>query len=202
MTKEYFHIQRLGFPWTKKPAIKVGDVIKTEGFNPFFEYYNSYRHDLCPVNNGAQHIERLQLLENIALGNLETSSQVNTAKLGASIANHFILYSRELIFESVRAEKFSELPSRQKCIWVAEGQEGLKHWQERLKSKNCKETQVFRVEIDGKIHTASEENLPYGEHPHSEMLQLAENYWLGTSTDPRKMETFFEGTMKVLDKIL
>ena len=204
MKKNYYHIQRIGVYRANRPYYKVGDIVKTNDFNPYFEYYNSYIHPNLTVNLNTPEefqLSRLKMLEAVSSSSITMKDQVEVAKIGELIAQHFITYTRELVFEAVRAEKFPHLPSRQKCIWVVDSLDGLKHWKSRLPPASGYDIEVFKVDIQGNIHSASEEHLLYGEFLHSEMIDAANKYWNGTISETIRKETLFEGEMRILEKI-
>lgn len=204
MAAEYYHIQSIGQAWARKTPMQVGEVIKTNGFNPFFSYYENFTHSPMIINQGQPNEEALPrwiVLQAASEGQINFPKVQTAAQLGVNIAGHFLRYARELLFESIREKEFGNLPSRQRCIWVAEGREQLEHWRKRLVSKENTAVHIFKVEVNGNIHTASEEYLPYEEISHTEMIDRARRYWSGHYTVPLKRETFFEGEMKILEQI-
>ncbi|EOJ5472839.1 DUF2441 domain-containing protein, partial [Escherichia coli] len=153
------------------------------------------------VNGHLTDYTRMQWLYGLKTGSLTTKCSVqDIAAVGQELAMHFCKYTRELIWEAVRVEYYPKKPSRQKCLWVSQGEESLYYWISQL-GLGDNQT-VFRVELDGVIHEASDEHLMNDDIPYDIALEKAHKYWSGEIVDPLKKEILFEGNMRILEHIL
>ncbi|EQA6229221.1 DUF2441 domain-containing protein [Enterobacter hormaechei] len=118
------------------------------------------------------------------------------AKMGFETARYFSNYVRELIWENVRKSEFNDLPSRQKCIWLAQGEDNLQFWLSRI-GKSSKDINVFKVVPSGILHSADEELLLTDIEPYDETLIKARQYWSGIITNQNSKEVLFEGSLKI-----
>lgn len=106
---------------------------------------------------------------------------------------------RELAYESIRKEFYSELPSRHNCIWLmADDKRSIEFWKNILRSKTQR---VFKVTIDGKIHRAANKWLIGGTMPLIEIYTMAHKYWKGEGIGNFDDEILFEGKLKILEEI-
>lgn len=204
MAEDYFHIAPKIVPkWSLFPALKVGDTIKTGDFNPFFNFFLSSNLPTENVNVDGEVSpwSWMQFLAGIRFGTMNTSMGVqDIATRGHYLAMHFCKYTRELIWESVRATHYPDKPSRQKCIWVCCGADNLEYWKPHLSNKKD-DLFVYRVELEGVTHEASDEHLMKDDMPYEEALLMAHRYWKGEIANPLAKETLFEGRMKILELI-
>jgi Protein of unknown function (DUF2441) len=107
---------------------------------------------------------------------------------------------RELTLESIRQEYYYQLPSRQKCIWlIPENENSLTFWKNIIHNQNQK---LFRVSVDGKIHRAAQKWLEGGTFSVNKWNSLAHNYWKGQDSGDIEDEILFEGTVKIIDRIV
>lgn len=201
---DYFYIAtKSQNPWVKYRPLAVGDLASTSFPNPFFNYFLSSNIPPIPVNvNGhLTDYTRMQWLYGLKTGSLTTKCSVqDIAAVGQELAMHFCKYTRELIWEAVRVEYYPKKPSRQKCLWVSQGEESLHYWISQLGLWDNQT--VFRVELDGVIHEASDEHLMNDDIPYDIALEKAHKYWSGEIVDPLKKEILFEGNMRILEHIL
>lgn len=106
---------------------------------------------------------------------------------------------RELTLETIRRDCYPELPSRHNCIWLSpDDKKSLAFWKP-LVHGNTKN--VFRVEIDGKVHRAANKWLITGMLPLNEINGMAHNYWKGVDTGGFEDEILFIGKMKIIEKL-
>lgn len=205
MPRDFFHITRTNvLPWSTYPLMQVGNVVETGAVNPFFNYFLAGVRQTIPVNInnlGIQHFSEMIFLTNLANGGMTTSMSVSdVARLGQDLAMHFCKYTRELIWEDIRAARYPEKPSRKKCLWLAEGEDNLNYWLSKLGSAN--DLLVFRVEVDeGITHDASDEHLMSDNMAYNEAIAMAECYWNGEISNPIAKEVLFEGRLRVLEHI-
>ncbi|EFJ3241765.1 DUF2441 domain-containing protein [Escherichia coli] len=177
-------------------------MASTEFPNPFFNYFLSSNIPPIPVNIGGRvtSYSRMQWLYGLKSGALTTElSAQMIATVGQEMAMHFCKYTRELIWEAVRVEGYADKPSRQKCLWVSQGEENLNYWISQLGLGNNQI--VYRVELDGIIHEASDEHLMNDDIPYNLALEKAKKYWDGEITKQLAREILFEGRMRILEQI-
>lgn len=108
---------------------------------------------------------------------------------------HYLRFSRESIFEEVRANFFPNMPSRLRCLWVIpDDKDAVKYWWNTL----GKQGRILELSISGKIHQASQQYLSLSTNSFDLLRQDAFKYWT-SATGRNKMEDecLFEGFAKV-----
>lgn len=189
--------------WVEHKPLTVGDLAITKFPNPFFNYFLNSNIPPIPVKINGQQVNytRMQWLYGLKAGTITTGSSAQLiAAVGQEMAMHFCKYTRELIWEAVRVESYPDKPSRQKCLWVSQGEENMKYWISQLGLGNNQA--VYRVELDGVMHDASNEHLMNDDIPYDLALEKAHRYWTGEITNPLAKEILFEGKMRVLEQVL
>lgn len=204
MPADYFYITSSKTePWNPHPPIAVGDIIETVDVNPFFNFFLSANLRTERVNNGGvtENWSWMRFLGAIRDGSMKTSmSTQDVAARGHYLAMHFCKYTRELIWESVRLANYKEKPSRQKCLWLTQGEQNLEYWKSKIvNDQNLR--QVFRVEIDGTTHEASDEHLMNDNLPYQQALDMSHRYWRGEISNPIAREILFEGKMRIIEQV-
>lgn len=198
---QYFHINHTT-DYSGYRAISVGDILETsrEGFNPYFrntlngpKKFNLSDKESLPI---------LDFFRRLSLGELDNYKQLmnhrEVARYSFQFLSSFIKITREMHFENVRVRNFSELPSRQHCIWLAESLEDAQYWKERLVGRvNCR---IFRVEVDGSVFRTNEGHLIQEAEPFDITIQRAKDYWNGRPSNGRN-EVLFEGSFRVLEQV-
>jgi len=200
---DYFHIaDKKSQPWSTHQPIKIGDVLTTSTINPYFNYYltSNYPKEIVTFPDGQQLLSRMFVLQEIKEKRMNNPNSQHVAKMGYETAKYFSNYTRELIWENVRKEEFNDLPSRQKCIWLAQGEENLQFWLNRI-GKAAKDINVFRVIPSGSLHSANEELLLNDIEPYDETLMKARQYWSGLITNQNSKEVLFEGNLKIKELV-
>ncbi|CAI2768165.1 DUF2441 domain-containing protein [Flavobacterium collinsii] len=138
----------------------------------------------------------LALQNQLLRDNVTVSLQVNT-KL-ANYLGYYIKHLNEMIFEEIRAEHFSSLPSRMHGIWLCNEDE-IGKWQNILGS-DC-ETEIYRVSATGFVHHANASLIRTDSLPISEIEELARMYWSEVPFDKdycKESEILFEGELEIL----
>lgn len=205
MAKEYFHItKKAALPWSKYPCLKVGDVVETGEVNPFFNYFLTANRpvEIIKYPDGTtQQLSEMEFLTALSRNSLSINLSVaEIARRGQDLAMHFCKYTRELIWERIRAESYPEKPSRQKCLWLAEGEENLQYWLSQL--GRPEDIHVFRLEIDGVTHDASDEHLMNDHVTYDQAIIMAKSYWNGDISNVVAKEVLFEGRAKVVGQFI
>lgn len=126
-------------------------------------------------------------------------SPIATLKEATDSLGNSLRIIRELAFESVRKEFYSELPSRQKCIWLIPNErQSFDFWKSILQDKNQR---IFKVEVDGKIHRAAQKWLIGGTVPLDEINSKAHKYWKGEDSGSFEDEILFVGNLKIHEEL-
>lgn len=111
---------------------------------------------------------------------------------------HYQRLSREMIFEEVRREHFSELPSRLYCLWVMpEEQSSIEYWKTEIPGEK---RFLLKLELSGVIHKANQKFLDLNFDSMNTNRDRAFKYWSGsTGSGQIEDEFLFIGTAKVLE---
>ncbi|HID8898856.1 TPA: DUF2441 domain-containing protein [Enterobacter hormaechei] len=204
MSDDYFYITSSKIEaWNPYPTIAAGDIIETGDVNPFFNFFLSANLRTEPVNNGGviENWSWMRFLGAIRDGSMKTPmSTQDVAAKGHYLAMYFCKYTRELIWEAVRLADYGEKPSRHRCLWLSLGEQNLNYWKSQVVAdQNLR--QIFRVEIDGRTHEASDEHLMNDNVPYHEALDMSHRYWKGEISNPLAKEILFEGKMRVIERV-
>ncbi len=184
--------------WSPFQKWGVDDVIDIGGeSNPYFRFFEvQQKTNLVTTEDQVTHqIPGKQFLNLVRQGEVNCP---NIAGVAFDLVQHFVSYVRELIWEDIRKSEFPHLPSRQRCIWLAADYEGVSYWLKNLGLDGL-DFQIAKVQVQGRIHTASNEYLLSDSEPMLETLKKARQYWLGIHDDPASREILFEGRLKVLE---
>lgn len=153
----------------------------------------------------ASHFQRNQIpLHKLGFNYLDSKKIFKNKKLilamsKALLEADFVL--RELSAEEVRKEKFAELPSRLRCMFLSETkEETLKNFNEMQKSNKDKHFQAVAVKLNGNIFYAKENGLARNGLSFEENKKVAEKYWSQNqkSTETTK-EILFEGQAEIVE---
>lgn len=196
--RDYFHINRPA-PWAPQQHLTAGLKFDVGGSsNPYFGFFETQQKQFLFKQADGKDVvvPAIRGLRALASGQ---SSVPNPAEAGREIAEHFVSYVRELIWEDVRKREFPHLPSRQRCIWLVPTIEGARYWIRRTGIAG--NFQVLRVRGQGRIHRASEAFLLGDSEPMRETIRKARQYWLGIVEDPSTEEVIFEGRITVLEVV-
>jgi hypothetical protein len=192
----YYHIHRnnqFSNMWYKGNKINL----TTKQINNFNSYYDNYFPKIPIDNVEYPIIEAMSIINSRKLYANEKNAEIIVNQLH-SIANELAIYMRESIFEEIRAEYFSDLPSRKSCIWLCE-KESVKYW---LKALNAGSNfRIFKLELTGVIHKADQRHLKAEVLPCELIRENAFNYWTGTDgNNHEEQEILFEGIINILDE--
>ena len=114
------------------------------------------------------------------------------------------IFKRELALETVRQEKFPNLPSRKHVLWMCDDKQ-LDFWEKALVDGSTEyKLELYKVLVNGNIFKSSHNFLPSFSDPYETNLKDAENYWnpvFKTEDDEETAEYLFQGKVKVLKKI-
>jgi len=106
---------------------------------------------------------------------------------------------RELLFESIRKDFYSHLPSRHNCIWLSpDDNKSLQFWKKLVHGTTKR---IFRVATEGTIHRSANKWLITGTIPLNEINSLAHNYWKGSDAGSLEDEILFVGKLKIIEEL-
>ena len=99
---------------------------------------------------------------------------------------------KELIFEEVRKEVDTELPSRMKCLYVCESMEDINKWLEIFKrtNKKNKDYQIVKLELTGKCVTLDASYVLRQNISLNKKREQAKSYWNGEVKDDENGEAY------------
>ena len=192
---DYYHINRI-VPWSQHKKLNIGDEFDVgEESNPYFRYFETHKkiYPVTNITNGSTiNLSGVKFIGDISKGliNLPDMSAANVARIAHDILNHFVSYLREIIWEDVRKTEFPHLPSRQRCIWLIPDIEGVKYWLSRLELQSP-DYQVLRLNLQGRLHQASELYLLGDSEPMEETIIKVRKYWRGLIEQPGTEEIIF-----------
>jgi hypothetical protein len=192
---EFFHINR-SVNWSVHQFLTVGHEVEVGAeINPYFAYFERTQKTFPITLNSGQVIQppAVKFLGLVALGEVNSP---NLPQIAFDVARHFVTLARELFWESVRLAEFPDRPSRQRCLWVCPSLENARDWLSRLE---CKNYQILKVSVNGRLHTANELLLLGDSEPLEITRAKAREYWQGLQVEGGSEEILFEGRMKVLE---
>lgn len=109
---------------------------------------------------------------------------------------------REIVFEEVRLEKFSEYPSRLNGIWLTDF-ENLPLWKNIIPVKQFNQ-KIFIIKLNGKIHKADSYLISKTKNDIGQFLISAEKYWKGENHYANKKplyEYLCNGEIEIIEQI-
>ena len=126
-------------------------------------------------------------------------NQLRTLDESIQSLGNSIKLCRELAFESIRKEFYSNLPSREKCIWlIPDNENSLEFWKNIIGNE---QRRIFKVVVDGTAHRASQEFLVGGTYSLNKWKSLAHSYWKGEESGSIEDEVLFTGTIKIIEEL-
>src|SRR5690242_18972539 len=106
---------------------------------------------------------------------------------------------RELIFEDVRRQMYTSLPSRTSCIWlIPEDPKSVRFWLDNVRGDFKK---VYRVNATGELHRATMQIVMGDTISMSEWRRRAVDYWNGAGSESYDDELILSGDVEVLEEI-
>lgn len=150
-----------------------------------------HRHELIDIQKHLGKVEAPEL-----------NDAINDYRCAVDVLRRYLLLVREYVFEDVRFNSFSALPSRQKCLWVIKDNgninESIEFWWNELN----REGKLLKLEINGDLFQSDETHLGLELVPIESLKSKAESYWRGElRDDPTHYEYLFIGDAKVLDEV-
>lgn len=191
----YYHIQRTG-TW---PGLWQGNSIIYWGqkeLNNFNKFYDNHGF-VTNLTNGNGYMHGRKALRNFLKQpeSFQIQNYREIIKQALTIIKEQCIFTRETIFEEVRANYFPKLPSRKTCIWVCK-KEAVNYWWDTLEGNK----KIFKMQVTGVIHKAEEKHLICDTLSHNEIRANAFSYWTGSEgSNPMEEEILFEGVIKIMD---
>ncbi|WP_196603451.1 DUF2441 domain-containing protein [Pectinatus haikarae] len=121
------------------------------------------------------------------------------------LANEYIRYAQEMIFEEMRQKDFPSLPSRKTCLWLIPNSENLSQalvfWFKQMYNPTMSSLKILKFSCTGNIHYANQKYLTLNINDVKLLREDAVKYWQGdnASCDNIDTEVLFEGTAKVIE---
>jgi Protein of unknown function (DUF2441) len=178
-----------------KTALTAGQVLQVGvAHNPFFGFYESAV--AFPVTDhvtgGTIQVKAVDWLRRVKAGTITTTPQT-LATIDEDVTMHYVILSRELMMEEIRAREFVDAPSRQTCIYASENLAEAKKWNATLGGAGS----VCELTCTGTIHVADSRLLLTDSEPLSVTRDRARQYWRGDISSNPYMETLFVGDVTV-----
>lgn len=129
-----------------------------------------------------------------------TPDETGLLKSALSVLNHQAMLLRELIFEQVRDESFSDRPSRLKGIWlIPHDEELLAAW---CATAPHGQFRAFEVEATGRFHHGASRWLKPECISATSLRKNAHNHWSESIINPtEQIEILCEGEIRVIREI-
>lgn len=121
----------------------------------------------------------------------EISQEIQKSKYYAELL-------KEYIFEEIRTSDFPDKPSRKKCMFLVPYEVDIYEYASNLQYDLSTRTLLEIETIDGgQIHFADLTLLNCNAHKHSDKVEAAKKYWLGTNNFDLNTEVLFTGQFMV-----
>jgi len=119
----------------------------------------------------------------------------------AKYLEEYDFITRELAFEKVRKEKYSQYPSRLTCMYLTDNKDACISNLKKFHNKGHGTFfQAIAVKLNGNIFYSTVEHVSRDGLPFNSYIEKAEKYWAqpqNTNIDPN--EILFEGTAEVIE---
>jgi hypothetical protein len=180
--------------WMPGESFKVGN----DGRNTFIEYFDTARIGVHYENGPT--IPMSEAIRTFRELPIETQREHFPTYLqqAAKAIKEMGTFIRETIFEEIRREEFSSLPSRMKGIWVCE-EKDIPYWSDKLHSGD---RSIFKVSLTGIMHRANPENLVSDSIEHNLLREHARRYWEANDLENAPVhEMLFVGDVCVHERL-
>lgn len=171
--------------------LQVGDILEIgKRFNNF--YYEIYNIEHLEKGKDAnQYLINMKKEKNLVLNS-------DIANLIFKTINDSAMITRELMFEEVRKELNSNLPSRLKCLYVCKTKKEIKDWINIFRRTNKKDFQIVKLKLTGSIFIGDASFILRQNISLNRKKEQAKMYWNGEKKD-KINEYLFVGTAVVED---
>ena len=173
--------------------LQVGNtLIIGEKFNNFYyEIYNTEH--LKDEKDANEHLINMRKEQNLILNN-------DTSNLIFQTVNDDAMITRELMFEEVRKEEYTDLPSRLKCLYVCKTKKEMNDWINIFNRTNKKNFQLLKLKLTGKIFVGDASFILRQNISLNRKKEQAKMYWSGKKKNNIN-EYLFVGTA-VVEEVL
>jgi len=199
--KVYYHVNKL-LDWKEGEEFFVGEentpqymgLMSREALYQF----GSGQQDVVPTSGALYAYEQYTQSGSMPdflppNANLNPDTLFKSASKGL---NDYLMFTRELIYEEVRRDNFPHLPSRSKSFHLIPDNKGaMQFWLPKLATPEHK---LFKLEVNGQIHTADINHLVTDSVSPMMMKMAASHYWMGTNQDEVSNLITFRGGVKVI----
>lgn len=104
---------------------------------------------------------------------------------------------REIIYEQIRKGSFSQLPSRQKCIWLCKEKQ-LEFWKQQISG----EYKIFKVRIYNNTFKSNNSVIIAPSESCNKIATMAREYWsYNNKSEKEDDEYLYEGIIEILEEI-
>ena len=182
--------------------INTGDVLEIGNIIDMRNRHNKFYDEIYDSEYLLDGMDANMLLVNKRRNKEYANFDMDEFRLVFETVNNSAMVTRELIFEEVRKEVDTELPSRMKCLYVCESMEDINKWLEIFKrtNKKNKDYQIVKLELTGKCVTLDASYVLRQNISLNKKREQAKSYWNGEVKDDEK-EVLFEGTAIVKEII-
>lgn len=182
----YYHINT-------DQRLQVGNtLIIGEKFNNFYyEIYNTEH--LKDEKDANEHLINMRKEQNLIL-------KSDTANLIFQTVNDDAMITRELMFEEVRKEEYTDLPSRLKCLYVCKTKKEMNDWINIFNKTNKENFQLLKLKLTGKIFVGDASFILRQNISLNRKKEQAKMYWSGKKKNNIN-EYLFVGTA-VVEEVL
>lgn len=165
---------------------QVGNTFTINDENHFWKFSKEYRPPIYKDKNDKTLFEMAEISKEV-LSIMENA-----------ISEYGILI-REITLENVRKEFFPNLPSRQKCIWLAR-EDQIEYWKKNINKSNI---DIYEVEVDENLLFKSRDSLlPKLNEKYTDIIEHANNYWnYSSDTNNEDDEYLYCGDVQIIRKV-
>ncbi|OLS16569.1 MAG: hypothetical protein HeimC3_53150 [Candidatus Heimdallarchaeota archaeon LC_3] len=191
-------VNQSNYNWSVGKTLQIG-----ERENLYFKQMNKFENALNINGTKVYIMTLLKHLSQVENGEVQLNPLARTyhknykelVGLSYRVLRKSLRSVRELIFEEIRKENYSQLPSRSKCIWLIEDEKSLSYWSKLLQGE------IYKVEVTGEIHKGSDSYLQVETYSLDFFREQAHKYWKGDPLDGVKDEIIFTGELEVIENM-
>ena len=116
------------------------------------------------------------------------------------LEHHTSVALRELALEKIRADKYSNYPSRMACLYVSKTLDEAEKWFDYFVSLGRLSFQIVKLKVNGNVFYGDAEKCFDGRLTEKENLILAEKYWENKEFDDSSIiEMLVDGEIEVIE---
>jgi len=190
MDQKYYHIHKKGI---NDNMWKIGNIIEIKENDfinrclNFTNVINAYNNTNVPLQNVIDYSMQIN----------DVQTQISLLPIARSAILEYAMLIRELVYEEVRKEKYSHLPSRHNCIWLCR-KEQIEYWKEQIL---C-ECEIFEIQVFGPVHKTRNLYISLPSDDYYTIKKKAKEYWSeNTNSLYEDDEYLYSGKFKILGGI-